>query len=73
MSTESPPTLETAECEKLLDALLCKDGTPKKCTGESATIPLPCVCSMQACEFASSCRESRSAEQTPHQLSLAHD
>jgi len=30
MSSESPPTLETSECEKLLDALLSNARTPKK-------------------------------------------
>ena len=30
MSSESPPTLETEECEKLLDALLSNDSTSKK-------------------------------------------
>ncbi len=30
MSSESPPTLETAECEKLLEALLSNAGTAKK-------------------------------------------
>lgn len=30
MSSESPPTLETAECNKLLDTLLNNASTPKK-------------------------------------------
>jgi len=30
MSSESPPTLETAECNKLLDTLLDNVSTPKK-------------------------------------------